>query len=116
MHADAPALIWDAHRAATRIAQFTTGRSHEDYLTDELLRSAVERQLEVVGEALNQLRKLDLATAALVPSLAQAVGLRNVISHGYAALDHDRVWRAATCDVPQLIDVLDALLPSAAAP
>ena len=39
--------LWDARRAAQRIVRFTTGRSYADYLTDEMLRSAVERQFEI---------------------------------------------------------------------
>jgi len=38
--------LWDAQSAAKRIARFTTGRSYDDYLSDEMLRSAVERQFE----------------------------------------------------------------------
>jgi len=46
-----------------------------------MLRSAVERQFEIVGEALNQLRQTDKATAAHIPDLPKAVGLRNVLIH-----------------------------------
>lgn len=52
MHADAGKLLWDARQAGERIARFTRGKTFDDYLADELLRSAVERQLEIVGEAL----------------------------------------------------------------
>lgn len=56
MHADARKLLWDARHAAERVARFTLGKSFADYQADEFLRSAVERQLEIIGEALNQLR------------------------------------------------------------
>jgi len=53
MHADARNLLWDARQAAERVVRFTHGKTFGDYQTDELLRSAVERQLEIVGEGLN---------------------------------------------------------------
>lgn len=54
MHADARKLLWDAQQAVERIARFTAGKTFGDYSTDEYLRSAVERQFEIVGEAVNQ--------------------------------------------------------------
>ncbi|HEY4079526.1 MAG TPA: HepT-like ribonuclease domain-containing protein [Burkholderiaceae bacterium] len=55
--------------AGAKVRRFVQGKSFDDHLSDEVLRSAVERQLEIVGEALNQLRRADPATAALVPNL-----------------------------------------------
>jgi uncharacterized protein with HEPN domain len=58
MHADARKLLWDAGQAAARVARFTAGKNYADYETDEYLRSAVERQFEIVGEVLSQLRRI----------------------------------------------------------
>ena len=41
--------LWDARRAAEKIARFTSGRKFDDYLTDDMMRAAVERQFEIVG-------------------------------------------------------------------
>lgn len=111
MSPDAPKLIWDAREAGAKARRFVQGKSFEDYMADELLRSAVERQLEIVGEALGQLRKADPGTAALVPHLAQAVALRNVLIHGYATVDDRLVWGVADAHLPPLLDGLAALLP-----
>ena len=51
--------IWDAKEAAARALRFTAGKSLDDYLGDELLRSAVERQFLILGEALGRVRQLD---------------------------------------------------------
>ncbi|KAA0219354.1 MAG: DUF86 domain-containing protein [Lautropia sp.] len=92
MHADAQKLIWDALQAADRASRFSEGKSFTRYQADEMLRSAVERQLEIVGEALNRLRQVDPEVAADIPDLARIVGFRNVLIHGYASVDDRIVW------------------------
>ena len=51
MITNAAAYLWDMQRAAERIVRFTAGRSFDDYLADEMLSAAVERQFEIIGEA-----------------------------------------------------------------
>lgn len=92
MHDDARKLLWDAQQAAERIARFSSGKSFPDYERDEYLRSAVERQFEIIGEALNQLSKIDSATAGKIPELSRIVAFRNVLIHGYASVDNRLVW------------------------
>jgi len=53
MAPDSAKYLWDVQQAAARALRFVQGKRFEDERVDELLRSAVERQLEVVGEALN---------------------------------------------------------------
>ena len=66
MHADARKLLWDAEQAAGRIHRFTADKTFTDYQADEYLRSAVERQFEIIGEALS----LGELTAAIGELLA----------------------------------------------
>lgn len=75
-----------------------------------MLRSAVERQAEIVGEALNTLARTAPGIAARIPALAQAVAFRNILIHGYAVVDNAIVWRVATEDMPALALHLAALL------
>jgi uncharacterized protein with HEPN domain len=110
MHADARKLLWDAQRAAERVARFTHGKSFADYQADDFLRSAVERQLEIVGEALNQLRRVDAATAGGIPELSRIVGFRNVLIHGYASVDHRIVWGIIETHLGPLRTSLDKVL------
>jgi uncharacterized protein with HEPN domain len=74
------------------------------------LRSAVERQFEIVGEALNQLAKLAPDLAAQIPDLPRIVAFRNILIHGYAVVDNAIVWRAVQENVPELLSVLERLL------
>lgn len=110
MPPDPRTYVWDAHRAAELVASFVAGCTWEDYESDPLLRSAVERQFMVVGEALNSLRRTDEDLAARVPDLARIVAFRNVLVHGYASIDDRLVWEVATVQAPSLIALLADLL------
>lgn len=68
MQLESAALLWDARRAAELIGSFITGRTWSDYLDDPMLRSAVERQFEIIGESLNRVGHVDSETAATLPS------------------------------------------------
>jgi uncharacterized protein with HEPN domain len=58
MRRDPRAYQWDAVKAAEAAQRFTLGKTYEAFVEDDLVRSAVERQLEIVGEALAQLAKI----------------------------------------------------------
>lgn len=110
MQPDSAAFLWDVRAAATRISAFIVGLDEMSYATDELRRSAVERQLEIVGEALKNLRNADPDTARQIPEIARIIGLRNILAHGYAVVDDSVVWSAASLRVPELVVVVDRLL------
>lgn len=114
MRPESPAYIWDAKRAAGLIEQFVSGHVLADYLRDPLLKSAVERQFEVIGEALNKLSRIDSDVAVRVPDLPRIVAFRNVLVHGYAAIDDEIVWEVATTRVSGLVETLDRLLDGVA--
>lgn len=110
MSPEAAKYLWDALTASERIQRFIHGKAFEDYLADELLRSAVERQFEIVGEAFGQLRKAHPLVADQVPELAKIVAFRNVLIHGYATVDDALVWGTVEAKLAPLIDCLKALL------
>lgn len=110
MHDDAYKLLWDAQQATERTARFTAGKRFADYETDEYLRSAVERQFEIIGEALNQLRKVDPSVADQIPNLPRIVAFRNVLVHGYATVDNRLVWGVIETNLDPLRAALDRLL------
>jgi len=107
---DPKSLLWDAREAAELIAAVTGSKTFDEFDRDVVLRSAVERQFEIVGEALAQLERLDAATAARIPDLREIVGLRNLLIHGYAFVDRARVWQVVAENLPQLCALLVALL------
>lgn len=110
------ALLWDLVTAAKRIQGFVAAKSWEDYADDLLLRSGVERQFEIAGEAMSVLRSLDPGTADLVPNVHKIVGMRNILIHGYAEVNNLTVWRTATENLDELVTAVDALLAEAGPP
>lgn len=110
MPPDPRKYLWDALQSAERLDTFRRGKSFADYQSDDLLRSAVERQFEIIGEALNQLSKTDPALAAHVPELPRIVAFRNILIHGYAMVDDALVWQALTERLPELQRTLKELL------
>ncbi len=102
--------VWDALDAARLITEFVTGRTFDDYLSDIYFRSAVERQFTIIGEALVRLKGSEADVAEMVPNLREILAFRNVVVHGYDALDHDTVWGIARRDVPDLAKFLAGLL------
>jgi uncharacterized protein with HEPN domain len=97
-------------RAAGLARGFAEGRSFADYRADAMLRSAVERQFEIVGEALNQLSKVAPEIAAGIPDLRRVVAFRNILVHGYATVDDALVWQFLGDDLDRLEKVLRSLL------
>jgi uncharacterized protein with HEPN domain len=86
------------------------GRSLADYETDRILRSAIERNFEIIGEAFNRIVKLEPSLAEKVPDFRAIISFRNVLIHGYDYVDHSRVWQIIQKDVPPLRDRIAALV------
>ncbi len=96
--------------ALIKVERFVAGRTEHEYLRDELLQSAVERQLEVAGDALGRLRRDFPELFGRVPEGPMIVAFRNVLAHGYATLDARRVYDAAANRATLLRVVLESLL------
>lgn len=114
MQPESRALLLDVQKAALGIASFIDGLTPESYAADLLRKSAAERQLMIIGEALTNLRRVDPATAGRIPDLARIIGMRNVLAHGYAVVVDDVVWQAASTRVPALQATVEALLAESA--
>jgi len=109
-HRDLNACLSDALAAAQTIERFIGSKSFEQYQADDLLRSGVERQFEIVGEALNRALKTDPGLPARIPKAPSIVAFRNVLAHGYDAVVDETVFAIATHDVPSLVAQLRVLL------
>ncbi len=110
MQRDPRAFLWDVREAAQAIQSFSAGLDVKDYVGNEMVQAAVERKFEVIGEALNQLAKLDAAMAARIPDVPQVVAFRNQLIHGYATVNPDTVWNIAQNALPGLLAAVQGLL------
>ena len=110
MQRDPRAYLWDVRESALAIQSFTAGMDATAYAGNAMAQAAVERKFEIIGEALNQLAKLDAAMAARIPDLPQIVAFRNQLIHGYATVNVGTVWNIAQNALPTLLDAAQALL------
>ncbi|MBI5761380.1 MAG: DUF86 domain-containing protein [Planctomycetales bacterium] len=103
-------LLEDVRMAAEHVLQFASGKSLDDYRSDVMLRSAVERQFEIIGEALARLERLDPSTAAQIKDVREIIAFRNVLAHGYDIIDDGIVWGNIQIEVPDLLQTVVRLL------
>jgi uncharacterized protein with HEPN domain len=102
------ALLWDMLQAAYEVRNFVAGVSARDYAKDRMRQRAVERSIEIVGEAARGISKSFKAendAIAWRPIIAQ----RHIIAHEYGEVLQERVWRVATIHIPVLIEQLESL-------
>ena len=110
MNRETKKLLFDALSACHAIRQFVRGRTFDDYEGDLILRSAVERQFEIVGEAMNQARQIDETVVDTAPDLPKIIGLRNRLIHGYATVNNEIIWSIVQNDLPSLEEQLEMAL------
>ena len=100
----------DIRDAVTFVREVTRDRTPEQYRNDRMLRQAVERNLEIIGEAVNRLTRSDPGIAEHITHTAQIVAFRNVLIHGYDLVDDELVWDTIRDDLPRLEGQVEALL------
>lgn len=105
--------LFDMQHAAASLAAFIEGRTWSDYESNAMLRAAVERQFEIIGEALAQLAKRDPDMAARISEYQRVIAFRNVLIHGYAEVDDRLVWDLSQTRLPKLRQQVDELLQKA---
>ncbi len=104
------AYLWDMHKAAKVILEFTEGLHYNQYEANYMLQSAVERQLEIIGEAARRVSEGFFQQHPEIP-WRQIIGMRNILIHEYGEVRADRVWLVVQNDIGKLIDQLDELIP-----
>jgi uncharacterized protein with HEPN domain len=110
MHARSPKLLEDIRDAAAFIVEVTQGRELAQYSADRLLRQAVERNFEIIGEAVKRLAQNDPASADRIAQGPQIIAFRNVLIHGYDLVDHALVWSVVQTQLPVLLRDVEVLL------
>jgi uncharacterized protein with HEPN domain len=105
------ANLWDIQKAAKLIRQFQQDKTYNDFNSDLMLRSAIERQLEIIGEAA---RRVSAEFREKHPEIPwrSIIALRNILIHEYGEVRLDRIWLIVTTHVLVLIDQIQPLIPS----
>ena len=98
--------LLDAQRAAETASGFCQGKTFDQYRKDELLRSGVERQLEILGEALNRALAEEPGLEKRIPEARRIVGIRNRIIHGYDTVDDEIIWNVVSTKLKPLAEML----------
>lgn len=104
------AALLDMAEALESIQDFVAGRTYDDYATDRMLRRAVERELEILGEAANRVPKAFQRDHSEI-DWGQIIGLRHVIIHRYDQIEDERMWDIITTQVPPLLAQVRPLVP-----
>lgn len=95
------AYLRDIFDAGAKIERFVRGKTLDDYRADELLRSGVERQIEIIGEAARRLSEPFRAAHSEIP-WRPIIAQRHILAHEYGEIEDDLIWRVATVHVPVL--------------
>jgi uncharacterized protein with HEPN domain len=102
--------LLDIANACEKLRRFTAGKQYSDYRDDDFLQSAVERQLEIIGEATGQLLKAAPELADSISHSRDIIGFRNRLIHRYASVQHEVVWDVLQSEVPVLRSEVQSLL------
>jgi uncharacterized protein with HEPN domain len=115
MRHDPHKLLWDMMQAAERISSFAASKSFEDFRGDALLRSGIERQFEILGEAMTRLIQTSPTIAQQFSDYRKIVGFRNALIHGYDVVDDEVTWGIVQQKLPRLREEIERLLPPSGA-
>jgi uncharacterized protein with HEPN domain len=113
MPPEVPKWLEDVRDAAQYIVTATQDITFEAFSTDRTLRQAVERNFEVIGEAINRIARADEAVASRLTDRRRIVAFRNILVHAYDNIDLDIVWAVVEKALPRLLDEVEALLKEA---
>lgn len=101
----------DVLQAAEEIETFVRGMDFKAYQTNVVTQRAVERDFEIIGEALNRIKNTDNELLESISEHRRIIGFRNILIHGYDIVDAGIVWKAVTEHLPILVREIEEILP-----
>jgi len=110
MTRDKEKFLFDMLDSCRFLLGFVENQTLNRYQTDRPFRSAIERELQIIAEALWQLNGIDPETASQVSEHRRIIGFRHVLVHGYDSLEPETVWGVLTDKLPLLKSELERLL------
>jgi uncharacterized protein with HEPN domain len=115
MRPEARKYLLDILGAAADIGRYMGGADLRAYLANDMLRAAVERKFEIIGEAANAIGKIDATLADRIQECSAIIAFRNKLIHGYSVVDHERVYLATQLPLERLRRSVEAILAEAGA-
>jgi uncharacterized protein with HEPN domain len=103
--------IWDIVDASRLAIDATRDLDFAGYESNRLVQAAVERCIEVIGEAARRLSE-DLKQRHPEIPWSKIVGQRNVLAHDYREIQQERIWRIVREELPRLVSQLEPELPA----
>jgi uncharacterized protein with HEPN domain len=104
------AYLEDVVVACRAVLRYTDGVDREGYASNEMLRSAVERQFGIIGEAMTQIRRMRPDKADALGDVRGIIAFRNILVHVYFAIKHETVWTIIKGEVSPLLTVAEQML------
>lgn len=101
-------LLLDISLSCQEILDFIDGKNFKYFQEDRMLQLALEREFEIIGEALHRLSRIEEATlAGKIPEYRKIIDFRNIIVHGYDIIDEAAMWDFAVNRVPELLNKIE---------
>ena len=110
MKRDPRAFLSDVIEAGHAIQQAVAGINLDDYCNSRLIRSSVEREFTIIGEALSQLSRRDGDLFAQIDQAPQIISFRNKLTHEYVTINDQLVWGVIQDNLPALLEQCTQLL------
>lgn len=105
------ALLWDMLTHAREASELVRKETFDSFSENRVLRLAVQHLIQIVGEAANELSREFHAAHPEIPWIP-IIKQRHIIVHDYGIIEDDKIWRVATIYIPELIRLVDPLMPS----
>ncbi len=105
-----PANLLDMLEAAEKVQHFLKNKTFEDFLKDDMLRAAVERNLGIIGEAARRISEELKKEHPGIP-WRKIIAQRNVLIHEYDDIDYKEIWGVVTFHLRRLINQIRPLIP-----
>jgi uncharacterized protein with HEPN domain len=100
---DPKKCLFDIIAACNEIVAFTDGLTIDEFRFNSLVKSGVQMQFIIIGEALARIRATDLGVFNQITQADRIISFRNVIAHGYDVIVDDVVWEIVEDKVPVLL-------------
>lgn len=102
--------LFDVILASEDIEKFTKGLDFSDYSKNKMAQRAVEREFEIIGEALNRAKRMNPEMLENISEYHRIIGFRNILAHGYDIIEEKLVWDAVNIHLPILVKEIKELI------